>query len=171
MEKHRQRPTSSRDGLIIERPDLQTLWQKYSYGFFTALAWTIWLYLWLPLVSLIAWLFGVRVFYEHMILLGGYRGFLQLLTLYTMAVLFIAAVLIVWALSNQLRFRGKERREPIQPATNEDVARFFNISADAVAQAQRAGRVVIAFDEESVMPRIEEVSQPLIAGGDARYPG
>lgn len=156
MEKHRQRPSSSKDGLIIERPDLQTLWQKYSYGFFTALAWTIWLYLWLPLVSLIAWFFGVQVFYEHMILLGGYRGFLQLLTLYSTAVLCIAVVLIVWALSNQFRFRGKERREPIPPATKEETARFFKISVDAVARAQEANRMVIAFDEASDAPRLNE---------------
>ncbi|MDX1762724.1 MAG: poly-beta-1,6-N-acetyl-D-glucosamine biosynthesis protein PgaD [bacterium] len=163
MEKHRQRPSSSRDGLIIERPDLQTLWQKYSYGFFTALAWTIWLYLWLPLVSLIAWLFGVQVFYEHMILLGGYRGFLQLLTLYGSAVLFIAVVLIVWALSNQIRFRGKERRAPIPPATQEETARFFKISVDAVARAQAADRMVIAFDETSDAPQLEEAPEAPMA--------
>lgn len=168
MEKHRQRPASSRDGLIIERPDLQSLWQKYSYGFFTALAWTVWLYLWLPLISLIGWLFGVRVFYEHMILPGGYRGLLQLLTLYAMAVLFLAAVLIIWAVSNQLRFRGKERRESIPPATNEEVALFFEISADVLAKAQRADRLVIAFDEASDAPQIEALPQLPVAESEVQ---
>jgi biofilm PGA synthesis protein PgaD len=157
MEKHGQRPASSRDNLIIERPDLQTLWQKYAYGFWTALAWTLWLYLWLPMISLIGWLFGVKLFYEHMIVLGGYRGFLQLLGLYSLAVFCISMSLILWALSNQFRFRGNERREPIPPANHEDVARFFKIREEALHEAQNAKSLVIAFDEEDEFPHIERL--------------
>ncbi len=149
MDKPRQRPTALKENLIIDQPSLQTLWQKYSYGIFTLLAWSLWLYLWLPLINLIAWLLGFKVFYQHMIVLGGYVGFLQLLGIYFVIILLIGTTLLSWALYNQIRFRGKDRREAVPPATNEDVARFFGVNEEDLQSAQKTRRLVISFDEEN----------------------
>lgn len=154
MDKPGQRPAAGRTDLIIERPDLQTPWQKYSYGFFTFIAWTLWIYLWLPLISFIGWLLGIKVFYEHMILLGGYKGLLDLLGVYFSIIFLIGLTLSLWAFYNQLRFRGKERREAIPRTRSEEVARFFGVSREDLQIAQQAKRLVISFDEEGEAIRI-----------------
>ncbi len=156
MDKSGQRPTALKENLIIDQPSLQTLWQKYSYGFLTLVAWSLWLYLWLPLINLIAWLLGFKVFYQHMIVLGGYAGFLQLLGVYFVIILLIGMTLLSWALYNQIRFRGKDRRGAVPPARNEDVARFFGVSEEELQAAQKTRRLVISFDEKNESIQIQK---------------
>jgi len=156
MEKLRQRPQALRDDLIIEQPNLQGLWQQYSYGICTFLAWGIWLYLWLPLINLVAWLFGAKLFYEQMILLGGYQGLLQDLGLYSLVIFIIGAVLILWARYNQYRFQGKEKRKRTPRYARMEEIEFFEVEEDVLKMVQTSKRIYVSFDEEGDPVRFEQ---------------
>ena len=101
------------NSLIIDRPDLVPSGQKVTAWGITLLFWAALLYLWQPLLSLVAWGLNIHLFYNHMILFGGYRTFLDLLLMYLMVIALLGGGLILWARINQWRFRGRERRADI----------------------------------------------------------
>ena len=99
--------------LIIETPGLQNLKQRFGHSMFTLAFWLFWFYLWQPVISIVAWAFGVRFFHENMIGLGGLQGFLSLLGGYALVVGSIALIFFGWAAYNNFRFRHRSRRESL----------------------------------------------------------
>src|SRR6056300_934320 len=108
--------------LIINRPSLQSSQQRIIYPILTFLFWLLWIYIWLPLVSLIAWGFGVQLYYDEMILNHGLEALMNMAGIYAMVVLLIGTMLISWAVYNLKRFRNKERRSAIEKLSNEKLA-------------------------------------------------
>ena len=141
--------------LIIDTPHLQSLRQRYGFATLTFIFWIIWLYLWLPLISLFAWVFGMKIFYYHMIELGGYVGLLQLLGWYAVTIAGIALVFGIWMLINIFRFRGKEKRRPIQHVNDQQVASYFGVDSDYLAPYKSARSVVVHQSPEGQITAIE----------------
>jgi biofilm PGA synthesis protein PgaD len=102
---HDQKPS-----LIIDRPDWVRPGEKITALGVTLLFWGALLYLWQPLLSILAWGLNIHLFYNHMIVMGGYQAFLNLLLFYSIVIAILGGGLIVWARINQWRFRGKNRR-------------------------------------------------------------
>jgi biofilm PGA synthesis protein PgaD len=141
--------------LIIETPHLQNLRQRYGFATLTLLFWVLWLYMWLPLISLVAWFFGMKVFYFHMIELGGYVGLMELLGWYTLTVLLIAIVFGAWMLVNLFRFRGKERRRPIQHVKDQQVADYFGVDSEYLSRFSSARSVIVHQTKDGQITSIE----------------
>ena len=76
----------------------------------TLLMWGIYIYLWIPLITLGAWLVGFERFYEVVVLYGGYEMVLDMLDWYVMVIVGIAMIIVSWSGINYRRFRNKERR-------------------------------------------------------------
>jgi biofilm PGA synthesis protein PgaD len=123
--------------LIIEHPEWQTPKQKYFIGFVTLGFWMLWFYLWAPLISLIAWLFGIHVFQYQMIELGGYKGVLRLMTNYAIVIVVMGGSLILWATYNIQRFGGMDRRLIRPLVSTEILAKKLNIDADYLEILQK----------------------------------
>ena len=101
----------SRNPLIIDRPDLQSWRQRAVFGSLTILFWMFWLLLWLPLITLLGWVFfGLQVNLQ-MVELGGLSSLQDLVLDYSIVVLVMGGSLIVWAKYNHVRFRGVDRRK------------------------------------------------------------
>jgi poly-beta-1,6-N-acetyl-D-glucosamine biosynthesis protein PgaD len=76
----------------------------------TVLFWGVWLYLVLPLVSLLLWAFGVR-FVIREIAAGGYEGLRSSLVAYSSVLLGLVGLLALWIVWNVTRYGGdKDRR-------------------------------------------------------------
>jgi biofilm PGA synthesis protein PgaD len=103
--------------LIIDRPDLQAWQQKAMFGAITAAFWLAWVFLWLPLITLLGWLFFGQRFQLQMINLDGYKSFVDLLSIYCVVVGIMGGTLILWATYNHLRFRGIDRRRETDAPT------------------------------------------------------
>ncbi|MBL4772174.1 MAG: poly-beta-1,6-N-acetyl-D-glucosamine biosynthesis protein PgaD [Alcanivoracaceae bacterium] len=114
--------------LIIDKPKALNMQNKLTSFSFTFVLWLILFYLWQPLISLIAWGFGFKIFYEHMIILGGLEGFIEMLSIYFTIISILGGGLLLWAYTNKLRFRGKVRRTNMDKVTSVDVATYFKIS-------------------------------------------
>lgn len=135
--------------LIIDTPGLQELKRRYGYGLATLVMWILWLYLWLPLVSLLAWAAGVRLFYEHMIRLGGYQGLLAQLHWYALTIIGISVLWVYWVEFNRRRFQGRDRRNSMAPVSNlYDDARFFDLPPEEILAGRAAGTVNVWFIDQ-----------------------
>jgi biofilm PGA synthesis protein PgaD len=146
--------------LIIERPDLVKPGHKLTAMGITLFFWGALLYLWQPLLSLIAWGLNIQLFYNHMILLGGHRVFLQLLGFYLSVILCLGGGLILWARINQWRFRGKERRLARRDTTDlPRLVELFGLSEATRAQALNCRIVTVRLSPDGRIERLEHASQ------------
>ena len=65
-----------KEDLIIDRPEWVSKGQRLSALGVTLFFWFALIYLWQPAISLLAWSFNIKLFYSHMVVLGGYETFL-----------------------------------------------------------------------------------------------
>lgn len=100
--------------LIIKNPALQSTGQKVLYGTITIAFWALWFYLWLPLIMLAGWGFGLHQFFDIMVVQRGLDSLREVLVFYLITIAVMGGALILWATYNWLRFSGKERRNAKQ---------------------------------------------------------
>lgn len=142
--------------LVIDMPGLQTIRQRYASNVITFVFWIFWFYLWLPLISLIAWVLGIDLFYESMVVMGGYDKFVERLPIYALIVAAIGALLVAWGVYNMQRFRGKERRTHVHPVDISAIAGYFIVDPAQLAEWQQARNIVIVLDEQGMIQSVEK---------------
>lgn len=124
--------------LIIERPDLQTAAQKIGKVSITLVCWVIWLYLFVPLVSLAAWAIGATITYDVIVVQLSMETALERAASYGYIVLVLALIFISWALYNYLRWRGVDRRSSPEPVSLAELAESFSLAVERVKELQAA---------------------------------
>jgi poly-beta-1,6-N-acetyl-D-glucosamine biosynthesis protein PgaD len=94
----------------------------------TVLFWGVWLYLVLPLVSLVLWALGVRLFIEQ-IRQGGYEGLLASLVAYSSVLLVLVGLLALWIAWNVRRYGGSSDRRTVKRGAlaDEEVREAFRL--------------------------------------------
>jgi biofilm PGA synthesis protein PgaD len=137
----------SKRPLIIDNPELQTPRQRYAFAAVTLVFWVLWFYLWIPIVSLLAWLFGAERFYQEMISKSGLDALIEILGLYAIIILTMGIILSGWAWYNQLRFRGHDKRRASAVVTPAEAASFFALKPEQLDLARYAKHVVIEHDD------------------------
>jgi biofilm PGA synthesis protein PgaD len=140
---------------IIARPELQSSQQRTLYRTLTLVFWVFWIYLWLPLLALLAWSIGLQQAYKYMIVLGGYQEVLRLLGIYVLVILLLGGALTGWATYNILRYGRRPRRSGGRVPTSEEVARYFRQGPLAVESWQQAQRLVVIHDEKGGIAAVE----------------
>lgn len=128
---------------IIDHPEWQKPKDKYVFGFLTLGFWLLWIYLWLPLLSLFAWIFGMKVLHHQMIELKGYESLLNLLGVYSLVILVMAGSLYLWASYNIVRFSGMTRRVPRPLVTLQTQAQILKIHPDDLEKLQKSQMLFI----------------------------
>lgn len=131
---------------IIYRPDLQPPARRALFSGITFVAWLMWFYLFLPLLSVGAWWFGVESFREYM-LDPVQSGYLLTLIGYAAVVAVTALTIIGWSRYNQIRFGGPDRRRPLPAVTNEMMQEKFHLDADLLERIQGAKTIELEFGE------------------------
>ena len=124
----------------------------------TTIFWGVWLYVIMPLVSLLLWFAGVQVFVEQMITLGGYEAFLEKLTTYGLVVFVIMLSTFAWVTWN-LRHYGRHniRTHQFAPVTLAETADVAGLDTAAAEQLQRMPRMTLAFDAQNrLLPLVVE---------------
>jgi biofilm PGA synthesis protein PgaD len=144
---------------IIARPDLQSSQQRTLYRALTLVFWIFWLYLWLPLLALLAWSVGLQQAYKYMIVLGGYQEVLRLLIIYSLVILLLGGTLTGWATYNILRYGKRPRRSGGRLPTSDEVARYFRQGPIAIESWQQAQKLLVTHDEEGGIASVEIIDQ------------
>jgi len=141
--------------LIIYHPEKQDPTKRWVLRLITTTFWMFWIYLWLPFVSLLAWIFGIRIFEYQMIELGGYEALLELLGVYFTIIFLLGGGLIAWASYNIWRFGGESNlRKPRPIVSMEMQAQHFNVEAKDVEEWRKSQRLVIDHGNNSQITRI-----------------
>jgi poly-beta-1,6-N-acetyl-D-glucosamine biosynthesis protein PgaD len=137
----------------IHRPELQTRMQRSIYAVLSTIGWLVWLYLFAPLVSALAWLFGYERFNQYV--LNNTSNAMHTLVVYVVIIGAAGLAFVLWATYNLFRFRGVQRRAAAQPATLAEVARINGISEQAVTTIRRAKVQRVHHDEHGQITETE----------------
>lgn len=139
---------------IIYRPDLQPAGRRALFSAITLFAWLVWLYLFLPLLSIAAWWFGITTFQEQM--LDPVRNaYLFTLTGYAIVVAIATLLIVGWSRYNEARFGGPDRRRPVAPVTDEMIQERFGLDAATIRQVRKAQIMQIELDRSGRLERAD----------------
>jgi len=114
----------------------------------TALFWLAWIYLISPLLSLLLWLVGVRLFVDEMLVRGGYQALLRELWDYGLVIGLMFAGVSVWIAWNQRHYgRHNKRTQPPLAVNAAEVARHAGLTMTELGDLQGARHAVVDFDD------------------------
>lgn len=136
--------------LIIEHPERQRPLQRATFAIITMVAWTLWISLWMPVLTLIAWLLGMQNAYKQLGLVHPLHavGDLRLIVM----VAAVSALSIgTWSQYNRIRFSGKQKRRANRPVDVVDMAPVLAASIDTARYLRAGRRSVIHFTDEGGM--------------------
>jgi biofilm PGA synthesis protein PgaD len=132
----------------FEAPEALTPRERARDTLITAVLWGVYLYLWVPLVSLLAWALGFEFAYDVMVRAGGARDLLPILQEYAVVVSIILSAFTIWSVSNRLRFKHMTRRSRRTPVSDQSLAEYFNVSIDLIVSMRTHQILRVSFDEE-----------------------
>lgn len=145
-----------KNSLIIERPELQSMSQRYGWKTVTFLFWMFYIYLWVPLITLVVWLVGVKLFHINMIEFKGYESLVDKLGLYSIIILIISIILIGWAEVNRMRFKNKLRRLDNDELSVGEVAKKYDLEESHLTQLRQKKSIIVHFSDKGVISEISE---------------
>ncbi|HEY7671440.1 MAG TPA: poly-beta-1,6-N-acetyl-D-glucosamine biosynthesis protein PgaD [Gammaproteobacteria bacterium] len=131
---------------IIQAPELLTARERARDTVVTAAMWALYLYLWVPLISLFAWVLGFELAYDIMIRSGGAQDLGSILLFYGVIIGVIFCVVTAWSLINRVRYRRQNRRHLGRSVADEAIAAFFGVDPATLPALRQARRVRLDFD-------------------------
>jgi biofilm PGA synthesis protein PgaD len=142
--------------LIIEKPELQSNVHRYGWSSVTFIFWVLYIYLWLPFITLIAWWIGVKLFHLQIVELHGYSGVIGKLGLYSAIVLVLSVILIGWAKLERFRFKDSVRRTDNAVVSVEEIAKLFKLQESQLIQLRQKQSVIVSFSDKGQLSEIAE---------------
>lgn len=139
----------------IHAPQLLGRLQRVRDTLLTGAMWAVYAYLWLPLISLLAWLVGVDFAYDAMVRAGGIVALQKMLQYYAAGGIVIFVIIAAWSTSQRIRFRGKSRRSGAPQVSDEMMRRYWDIDEETLARLRKGRVAVITHDGQG---RIDEVA-------------
>jgi biofilm PGA synthesis protein PgaD len=136
--------------LIINRPERQKPLQRATFALITMVAWTLWVSLWLPLLTLVAWLLGLQDVYIKLGLDHPFQAAENLNMVLSVA--FTCALSLGgWAFYNRMRFSGKQKRRANRLLDINEMAPALETSVHTAQQLRASRRSIIHFNENGGM--------------------
>jgi biofilm PGA synthesis protein PgaD len=144
--------------LIIERPHHRPAWARGIDVILSAVIWLLYFYLirevfhdlYLVTNETIYWMFDGRPRPS----VPEISDFLRTVRIYTGVILANGWLLILWALYNQVRFRGRRQPAPASAVTVDDLAALYRLSAEDIARWQGSRIMVMEHDPEGALVRV-----------------
>ena len=121
---------------IEDREDLRTFLRNTTEWGFTVVMWALWIYLFLPLISLLLWVAGAPYIYKTVFTEEVLYRLINLLINMGWAMLVIFLVLRGWGLYNYFIFGRHNRRKQHPEVTQEQMGRHFGLNAEEVKALQ-----------------------------------
>jgi biofilm PGA synthesis protein PgaD len=138
------------ESVIINRPERQKPLQRFVFTFITMVAWTLWVSLWLPLLTLVAWLLGLQDVYVKLGLAHPFRAASDLSVVLPVAV-GAAISLGAWAFYNRMRFGGKQKRRANRLIELAEMAVALDASVNTAQKLRASRRAIVHFGDQGGM--------------------
>ncbi|WP_101926592.1 MULTISPECIES: poly-beta-1,6-N-acetyl-D-glucosamine biosynthesis protein PgaD [Luteimonas] len=135
---------------IIDHSRERSRGRRTAASMLTAAAWGLYAWLWVPLITLLAWFLGVRTAYVQLYMTHNVIDPFLLLALPIIAV-GCAILLIAWAEYNRARF-GKRDRRGHRPDIDDDAVRTALGATALLAGKLRGARIVTVSVDEDARP-------------------
>jgi biofilm PGA synthesis protein PgaD len=142
--------------VCIQAPELLTARERARDTVVTAAMWGLYLYLWVPLISLFAWVLGFELAYDIMMRAGGARDLGAILVVYAVIIGVIFVVVTAWSLINRVRYRRQNRRQLGRSVSDAAIAGFFGVDPETLPALRQARRVRLDFDSAGKPVAIED---------------
>lgn len=114
----------------------------------TLALWAIYAYLWLPLISLFAWLLGLQFAYTLVERAGGPASLVSLLYWFGLFVLLITLCIVGWSRLQLRRFGDRERRLAVPRVTFDEEAAYWHIDQATLTRLRESQHSRVTFDSE-----------------------
>lgn len=144
--------------IYIHAPGLRRPHRRAGDQLLTLLMWGLYAYLWLPFISLVAWYLGIDLFYQEMVVNGGFDAFLGLSGWYLLVIFLILLMVAGWSTSNYLRFHEKNRRQTQPDVSKEEIADWYGLNPELLTSMKKARRLRLEFNKDGhVNPNTAEI--------------
>ena len=114
-------------------------------GTVTLGAWTLYAYLWLPAITLLAWAAGLRTAWVQSVLESASVD-VDALRLMAALVVLLGCALVLWAEQQRTRFSGADRRHRADDVTPGAVAASLGVTTDVLHGLQVARIATVHLD-------------------------
>ena len=136
------------NSILIQKQHAVSKSERLFWGGVTAVFWVIYVYLWMPLITLAMWLIGIRSAALELYFRVGRVDSYLLLTVPLIAAICMS-VLSGWAEYNRRRFSGNDRRTAPQPAELAEIAKTLGASSDVVMRMQSGKRMILRMSDDA----------------------
>lgn len=139
--------------LIISSGEARTAAQRRTDHALGAIGMFIWSWLWLPVLTLLVWLFFNFKLVAPVLnneTLGS-----ETVLKPVIAGLVLTLVLLLWAAYNALRFAGSTRRRHVQRVPTAEISTAMTLSRSALKQCWECKRLVVHYDDEGRLTAVE----------------
>ncbi|MEZ5551068.1 MAG: poly-beta-1,6-N-acetyl-D-glucosamine biosynthesis protein PgaD [Pseudomonadales bacterium] len=121
----------------------------------TLALWALYAYLWLPLISLFAWLLGLQFAYTLVERAGGPASLVNLLYWFGLFVLLISLCIVGWSRFQLRRFGERERRLAVPTVTFEQEAAYWDIDRTTLTRLRERQQNSVTFDSDGRLQLLE----------------
>ncbi len=140
---------------VIDNSDRLSTSHRVFWGGVTGVFWLLYIYLWLPLITLAMWLLGFNNAIVELYLPAGRVDAYLLITLPLIA-LVCAVVLSTWAEYNRQRFQGVDRRRGSERVDIETIARSLGAGAEVAAAMHNGKHMTLTMSDEATPVAVRE---------------
>jgi biofilm PGA synthesis protein PgaD len=133
--------------LILDMPERLSMPRRLAYRVLTLAFWIGWVYLWIPLITLLGWLSGIAFFRDQLVVQQGWQSFIDNLPTYSLVVFMMAGTLFFWAITNWFRFANREARKAVSHVSVQEQADRLQVSANNLSMWQKQKRMVVHHDD------------------------
>lgn len=145
--------------VYIDAPEALTRKERTIGAAITGIMWVVYAYLWMPLVSLLAWGLGFELAYDALVEAGGIATLRSALWWYDIVLAIVILTVVVWSQLNRWRFAGKNRRTAHQTVPDEELADYFGVSCGDLERL-RASRGIELDIDVAGRPVLHDTSWP-----------
>lgn len=101
-----------------------------------------------PVLIILLWLVSFRVFFRHMVDLGGLVGLQELKIFYISGIILIVFLIRGWNIYNKMRYGKKSRRKFVRGVSDAKLEEYFKLPQGNARQLQGTKEIDVDFRED-----------------------
>ncbi|MCP3850672.1 MAG: poly-beta-1,6-N-acetyl-D-glucosamine biosynthesis protein PgaD [Gammaproteobacteria bacterium] len=141
--------------LIINRPDLMTMKQKYANNILKLIFVLVWLYFLIPVFTFIAWYLAFVFFEQHLLLLEGYKEYKTMTSVwYLIIIASFSLMFMLWSIGNLYFSKKKLKNLSDSGLSIKDSCEYYKVPVSQVMHHRKNKNITVHFDDNGLIKDI-----------------